>query len=85
MWHISKSKEPGKVRIRADRIVNGRSITMGVSDWDYDKTKKTIAWKTKLGVWQLTADGNKMNGTLTLNDQTVFRRVSLKKSTSDGR
>ena len=85
VWHISKSKEPGKVRIRADRIVNGRSITMGVSDWDYDKTKKTITWKTRLGVWQLTADGNTMRGTLTLTDKTVFRRVSLKKSTPDGR
>jgi hypothetical protein len=85
VWHISKAKEPRKVRVKADRIANGRSITMGVSDWDYDKTKKTITWKTRLGVWQLTADGNTMRGTLTLTDKTVFRRVSLKKSTPDGR
>jgi hypothetical protein len=80
VWHISPTKDPSKVKIKADRIVNGRSITMGIGDWDYDKSKKTITWKTRLGVWQLTLDGNTLKGTLTLNDQTVFRRVSLEKS-----
>jgi hypothetical protein len=82
VWYISPTKDPAKVKIKADKIVNGRAITMGVSDWDYDKSQKTITWKIRLGVWKLTLDGNTLKGTLTLNDQTVFRRVSLEKSTA---
>jgi hypothetical protein len=80
VWHISKAKEPGKVRVTADKIVNGKSITMGTGDWVYDKTKKTITWKSKVGVWKLSVDGDTMKGTLTLTDRMVFRRVSLQRS-----
>jgi hypothetical protein len=85
VWHISKAKEPGKVRVTADKIVNGQSITMGTGDWVYDKTKKTITWKSKVGVWNLSVDGDTMKGTLTLTDRTVFRRVSLQRSDSGHR
>jgi hypothetical protein len=85
VWHISKAKEPGKVRVTADKIVNGQSITMGTGDWDYDKSKKTITWKNKVGVWKLSVDGDTMKGTLTLADRTVFRRVSLQRSGSGHR
>jgi hypothetical protein len=85
VWHISKAKEAGKVRVTADKIVNGRSITMGTSEWVYDRTKRTITWKNKVGVWKLSVDGNTMKGTLTLTDRTVFRRVSLQRSDSGHR
>jgi hypothetical protein len=85
VWHISRAKEPGKVTVTADKIVNGQSITMGTGDWVYDKTKKTITWKSKVGVWKLSVDGNTMKGTLTLPDRTVFRRVSLQRSGSGNR
>jgi hypothetical protein len=85
VWHISKAKEPGKVWVTADKIVNGRSITMGASEWVHDQTKKTITWKTKVGVWKLSVDGDTMKGTLTLPDRTVFRRVSLRRSSSGNR
>jgi hypothetical protein len=80
VWHISKAKEPGKVTVTADKIVDGKSITMGTGEWVYERTKKTITWKTKVGVWKLSVDGNTMKGTLTLPDRTVFRRVSLQRS-----
>lgn len=82
VWHISRAKDPGKVNVTADKIVNGKTITMGTSDWEFDKTTTSITWKTNGGVWQLTATGNRMNGTLTLTDQTVFRRVSLERADS---
>jgi hypothetical protein len=85
VWHIAKAKEPGKVRVTADKIVNGKPITMGTGDWDYDESKKTITWKNKAGVWKLSVDGDTMKGTLTLTDRTVFRRVSLQKSGSGHR
>ena len=85
VWHISKAKEAGKLRVTADKIVNGRSITMGTGDWDYDKTKQTITWKNKVGLWKLSVDGDTMKGTLTLTDRTVFRRVSLQRSDSGHR
>ena len=80
VWHISPTKDAAKVRVKGDKIVNGRTITMGVGDWDYDKSNKTIRWKIPQGMWKVALDGNHLKGTLTLKDKTVFRRVSLEKS-----
>jgi len=80
VWHISKARGPGKLNVRADKIVNGKSITMGTLAFEYDKTQKTIVCKYKQGVWRLTVDADTLKGTLTLPDQTVLRQVSLEKS-----
>jgi hypothetical protein len=80
VWHITRANEPGKVSIKADKIVNGKAITMGTSVWTYDKAQKTIVWENRVGVWKLTVKGDTMEGTLTLHSGQVFRRVSLRKS-----
>jgi hypothetical protein len=85
VWHIAQAREHGKVRVTADKIVNGKSITMGTGDWAFDKSNQTITWEIKGGVWKLTARGNTLKGTLTLTDGTVFRRVSLERAASDKR
>jgi hypothetical protein len=81
VWHIAKVSKPGKVFITADKIVDGKVITMGGGwEWDYDKAQKTIVSAQQGRVWRLTVKGNTMEGTLTVADQTVFRRVSLERS-----
>ena len=79
VYKIAPAREPGKVNIKADKIVDGRPVTMGVSDWDYDKDKNTLTMVVPRGVWKLTIDGNKIDGTLTLDDMTIYRRMWLKK------
>jgi hypothetical protein len=83
---------PGWVSVDGGKIVDGRAVSMGTLDCKYD-ANKTDATKASLrceyarGVWQFTVSGDKMQGTLTLPDKTVLRRVSLTKQegTNDAR
>ena len=79
VYHISKSKDPGKVTITADKIVQDKAITMGTEDFLYDEKTRTLVNKTEHGVWKFTVKEDQMSGTLTLPDGTIYRRVSLKK------
>jgi hypothetical protein len=80
VWHIAKGREPGTLRVRADKIVNGRTITMGTLPFKYDKAQKTIVCEYRQGVWRLTVKENSMEGSLTTPDGTIFRRVKLERS-----
>ena len=65
------------VIIRADKIVEGKAVTMGSGPWQYDRSRHTLQWKLPRQTWLLTIDGNKITGTLTMQDGTVFRRMAL--------
>jgi hypothetical protein len=70
---------PNAVLIRADKILDGKAITMGTGEWQYDRTRQTIEWQMPQQVWLLRLDGNRINGTLRLADGTVVRDMTLKK------
>jgi hypothetical protein len=80
VWHIAKAGKPGMLSVRADKIVDGRTISMGTLPFKYDKTRNMIVCEFKQGVWRLNVKAYTMEGTLTRPDGTVFRRVNLKKS-----
>jgi hypothetical protein len=67
------------VTIRADKIVDGKAVTMGTGQWTIDRASRTLEWRTPERVWLLVVNGNRIEGTLTLADKTVFRKMSLKK------
>lgn len=81
LYKIAKSPDGSTnlVRITACKIVDGREIIMGSSDWNYDPQKGTLQWDGPHGVWKLVVEGNSMHGTLTLPDKTIFRRLTLRK------
>jgi hypothetical protein len=80
VYHIAKiPSKPGYVSVSADKIVNGAAINMGTLEFSYDPDKQTLVCEYAQGVWRITVDGNKMDGTLTRPDKTIFRRVTLKK------
>jgi hypothetical protein len=70
---------PDLVTIRADKIVDGKAITMGTGQWTHDRALHTLEWRTSERVWMLVVNGNRIDGTLTLADKTVFRKMTLKK------
>jgi hypothetical protein len=70
---------PGVVLIQADKIIDGKAVTMGTGEWQHDRDRHTLEWRTGQGVWLLTISGNRMEGTLTLADKTVFRKMMLEK------
>ena len=85
VYHISKIAA-NLYRIRASKIVNGAEDDMGTFDSVvYDEAKQTLRFtmKDKQGrsaLWLFRLDGMQMHGTLTVNENTLFRIVELKKS-----
>jgi len=72
-------KRSDLLQIRADKIVDGKAVTMGTSEFQYDAEKGTLTWETAGRVWRLVVDGNRIDGTLTVPPSTLFRRVRLQK------
>ena len=63
--------------VTGSKVVDGREIVMGSSDWRYDAQKHTL--DSPDGAIHLDIAGNKIEGALTLPDKTVYRRIHLKK------
>lgn len=70
---------PDALLIRADKVVDGKAVTMGTGEWEYDAARQSIEWHMPQQVWLLRLHGDRIHGTLTLADGTVIRDMSLKK------
>jgi len=79
VYRISKPHQD-KVSIQADKIVDGKPVTMGISEWTYDKSRGTLTWKMPRGTWKLTVDADTMDGTLIVPENVLFRKIHLKRS-----
>lgn len=76
--------KPNAVTVKADRVVDGKRVSMGDLDFTYET--KSSSWTTELdnprvhALWRLTVSGTTMTGTLTLlPSKAVVRRIDLKK------
>ncbi|HEV2988794.1 MAG TPA: hypothetical protein VG759_10155 [Candidatus Angelobacter sp.] len=82
IYRISEiAGKPGFFSITGSKIVDGNEIVMGTSEWKYDTKKHTLQSESPFGTFLLTIDGNKMEGSLTKHDKTVYRRIHLTKQT----
>ena len=85
MYHISK-RAANLYTIQANKIVNGAEEDMGTFDSVvYDETKQTLRFimkdkQERSNVWLFRIEGMQIHGTLTINEDTLFRIVELKKS-----
>jgi len=68
-----------KITVQADKVVDGKPVTMGSSEWTYDEAAHVLTWQIPRGTWKLVVEGNEMNGTLVVPDNITFRRVHLAK------
>jgi hypothetical protein len=71
--------KPGHVSVSADKIVNGNAINMGTLEFRYDQSQQMLVCEYSQGVWRFKLNGEGMEGKLTLQDGTEFRRVTLKR------
>lgn len=67
------------VHVRADKIIDGQAVTMGTAKWRYDRAHATLEWQTVRQTWLLKVIAKRLEGTLTLGDGTVFRKMTLDK------
>jgi hypothetical protein len=63
--------------VRADKIVDGKAITMGTGPWTWDSKRQTLTMEWRGQFWQVTMHGDRMDGTLTTAEKVVFRRMLL--------
>lgn len=75
------SKPQGdKISVQADKLVDGKAVTMGVSEWTYDKSSGKLIWEMPRGTWKLVVDGDTIDGTLIVPNNVVFRKIHLNRS-----
>jgi hypothetical protein len=79
VYHFSKlAGRPSSFLATASKVVDGKEIVMGSGAWTYDAAKQVM--ECKAPAIRLVVEGSKMEGSLTLSDGTVYRRISLKKA-----
>ncbi len=80
VYHIKEIRDkPGLVSVDADRIVDGKPINMGSLEFKYEQAEHTLICRYSQGVWRFKIAGEMMDGTLTRDDGTEFRRVNLRR------
>ncbi len=83
VYHISVDpSDPTKVKIGADKIVDGKPEFMGDIFLKYDAAKQTLIGDLQSpryrGVWEFTIKGNTIEGSLTiLPDKVLGRRIRV--------
>jgi len=71
--------KPGSFSVSADKIVDGKAVNMGTLEFRYVEDRHALVCEYAQGVWRLSVDGEKIEGTLTRPDGSLFRRVALRK------
>jgi hypothetical protein len=83
LYHVARlAEKPGWFSMKLDKIVDGKPVTMGRQECSFDSGKQILLCEFARGVMRFTLQGNKMEGSMTLTDGTLWRKISLKKSTS---
>jgi hypothetical protein len=78
------SGKPSSFSCTASKIVDGKEIVMGSSDWTYDSAKHLLQTTTpnpsiRLTLSTTASAAETLDGALTLPDGTIYRRIHLTK------
>lgn len=84
VYHITKGLETNTYHIQMNKMVNGIEEEMGPLDCVFDAQKKTLRGITKdrqarEGVWLFRVDGTTLHGSLTIDGNTLYRLIEVKK------
>ncbi len=81
LYHLTKlAGKPGWLSMKLDKIVDGKPVTMGTVECSYDSAKRGLTCEFPRGVFRFTIQANKMAGTMNLTDGTLWRKITLSKS-----
>ena len=80
LYHVVQVKEkPGWFSLKADKIVDGKPVTMGITECSYDGEKHSLQCHLPSGTFQFKVQGNHMQGSMKLPDGTLWRKLNLTK------
>jgi hypothetical protein len=79
----AKKLNPNTYQFQMNKMVNGKEEEMGPLVFTWNAQLKTLIGVNKssrgTGTWRFQLEGNKMHGTLTIDDSTLFRIIELQK------
>jgi hypothetical protein len=70
---------PGWFSGTGSKVVEDKEIPMGTLNWAYDAAAHELRIESSGTIFDLVIDGYKIEGRLTLSDNTVYRRIHLEK------
>jgi hypothetical protein len=78
LYHVRSSPDKsGTVSVQADKIVDGRPVTMGTSECSYDAAKKLLHCDLGKDYIELTLGGDRLEGAMFQSDKTRWREIKL--------
>ena len=82
IYHAVKA-EGNTYRFQMNKMVNGKEVEMGETVFTYDKNSKTLDGVTtsakKKGLWHFVVKDDTMLGTLTVDNNVLYRVIDLHK------
>jgi len=80
LYHVSRlAEKPGWFSVKGDKIVDGKSVSMGTVECRYESDKQTLNCESPRGVFNFTVKNGGMIGTMNLPDGSLWRKISLSK------
>jgi hypothetical protein len=70
---------PGWFSGTGSKVVDGKEIPMGTLNWIYDAGAHALRSESSGATFDLIISGYKIEGRLTLSDNTVYRHIHLEK------
>lgn len=81
LYHVaSLPKKPGWFLLKADKIVDGKPVTVGTSECSYTQKERLLECHLPAGTLQFDVRDDRLEGTMKLRDGTLWRKLRLKKS-----
>ena len=84
IYHASKLPGDNTYRFQMNKMVDGKEVEMGPLDFTYDVNAQTLTAENSSargkGVWRFKLTGKTMHGTLTIDNNVVFRVIDLHKA-----
>jgi hypothetical protein len=81
LYHLSKAPDKADhYSLKADKIVEGKPVTMGTTECAYDRTRHVLECAISANATlRFSINGNTLQGTMTIQDNKLWRRITLKK------
>jgi hypothetical protein len=90
VYRIIQMNDNGKFIMQADKIINEKPEYMGTIEFQFDEKANTLTAKTTSpnrgdAIWKFTINGKEMEGTLTMVDGTLYRKIKVTKFDCGGK
>jgi hypothetical protein len=79
LYIMEEPDSDGKMKIEGYKVINGQPDFMGTLACTFDKATSTIKCLTGQNIWNFPVTGKTIEGTLTLADGRLYRRISVTK------